>query len=298
MTGGALALAGCGAGRRRSEWRGILFGTEVAITAVTAGGAEIDWAPCEAEMLRLEKIFSLTDPDSPLARLNRDGRLDGPPEELREVTLRALELAERSGGVFDPTIQPYWAWLRERLATGGTPDEGERARLLALVDYRGLRVGDDGLRFERAGMGLTLNAMAQGFVTDRVTAMLEARGIAGCLVHIGEFAARGRDVDGKRWRVAVRAGGAGGRVMETVTLADEALAVSSGAGFRMSATGKWTHLLSPATGESPAARRTVAVTAPEAVVADGLATACSLMSAAAGRELVKEYPGAAVRFYD
>ena len=38
----------------------------------------------------------------------------------------------------------------------------------------------------RRGMGLTLNGIAQGYVTDRVVGILRAGGIASSLVDMGE----------------------------------------------------------------------------------------------------------------
>ena len=293
MAGGALAVTACGPKRFLSEWRGVLFGSEVGITVAGLSGREDpDWSGYEKEMRRLEGILSLHDPASELAQLNRDGTLESPSRELVDLARRALILANWSRGAFDPTIQPYWTWLQGRLQAGQEPAEAECREQLARVDFRKLRVEDDGIWFEAPGMGLTLNAMAQGYVTDRVTELLVADGVTDFLVNLGEFAARGRDGKGEPWRIPVRAGGADGKVIAEVVLEDEALAVSSGAGHRMSATGKWTHLLSPENGTSPEAARTVAVTAPEAVIADGLATACGLMAEAAGRKLVARYPGA------
>ncbi|MEJ6645943.1 MAG: FAD:protein FMN transferase, partial [Akkermansiaceae bacterium] len=51
-----------------------------------------------------------------------------------------------------------------------------------------------------------------------------------------------------------------------------ALAVSSGSGERLSATSVANHLIDPRTGESPPPKKVVAVEAPEAWLADGLAT--------------------------
>ena len=299
MAAAALAVPGCGRRSHLESWRGVLFGSEVGITILGVSSPKADglWNRCEEEMGRLARIFSLSDPDSPLVRLNRVGRLDEAPPELVEVTEEALVLAERSGGVFDPTIQPYWVWLQERLDGGEEPTEKERRERLALVDYREVRIDARRIWFEKVGMRMTLNAMAQGFVTDRVVELLEMEGVKNCLVNIGEFAARGRGADGKPWRVAVRAGGADGKVLDGISLEDEALAVSSGAGHRMTATGAWTHLLSPGNGESPEAGRTVAVVAPKAVTADGLATACGLVTEQAGRALLRGDAGAEVRYY-
>jgi thiamine biosynthesis lipoprotein len=275
----------------------MLFGSEVSMTLVGGADAGSLRPKLEAELSRLEAVFSLSDPASAIARLNREGKLEEAPAELLDVTRRALVLAERTGGAFDPTIQVYWAWLQEQLAAGEVPDEARRRELLESVNFRMLHVGDDTISFQVPGMGMTLNSMAQGFVTDAVVSLLEREGVRNCLVNLGEFAARGRDGRGNPWTVEVRSGGSEGRIVAEVTLDNEALAVSSGGGHRLTATGAWNHLLSSRDGRSPDARRTVVVTAPKAVTADGLATACGLLNEEEGRELVAGYPGAKVRYF-
>ena len=79
---GVPSLLGSGCQRREVEsvthWRGVLFNSDVdmALHALPASVAEALIRDCELEMQRLEKLFSLYLPDSPLSRLNRTGLLE------------------------------------------------------------------------------------------------------------------------------------------------------------------------------------------------------------------------------
>ena len=287
---GAASLLGNGCQRVVREevtrWRGVLFNSDVdmAVHAMPPAVAEPLIRNCELEMQRLEKLFSLYLPDSPLSRLNRTGRLDNPPPELVDLVRKALLVAERSGGAFDPTIQPYWTWLRETVETTGAIDPEAQAQFLEKVDFRQVRCGEEELSFGREGMALTLNGLSQGWITDRATKILRDGGAQHCLVNLGEFYGLGTQPSGKDWIVGLR-----GVEGEEIALRDRALAVSSGAGLYFGTGDRRNHIIDPRTGDCVEARKVVAVTAPEAWLADALSTACSVLEEEKARDLIAQW---------
>ncbi len=288
-TGAASLLGnGCQRGVREevTRWRGVLFNSDVdmAVHAMPPAVAEPLIRNCELEMQRLEKLFSLYLPDSPLSRLNRTGRLDNPPPELVDLVRKALLVAERSGGAFDPTIQPYWTWLRETVETTGAIDPEAQAQFLEKVDFRQVRCGEEELSFGREGMALTLNGLSQGWITDRATKILRDGGAQHCLVNLGEFYGLGTQPSGRDWIVGLR-----GVEGEEIALRDRALAVSSGAGLYFGTGDRRNHIIDPRTGDCVEARKVVAVTAPEAWLADALSTACSVLEEGKARDLIAQW---------
>lgn len=113
---------------------------------------------------------------------------------MAELLARAVAIAELTGGAFDPTVQPLWALYARHFGTAGADPAGPPAAALepalALVGHRHLRVSPDRIALARRGMALTLNGIAQGYITDRVAALLRAGGIAHTLVDLGEARAR------------------------------------------------------------------------------------------------------------
>ena len=296
-TGAASLLGnGCQRGAREevTRWRGVLFNSDVdmAVHAMPPAVAEPLIRNCELEMQRLEKLFSLYLPDSPLSRLNRTGRLDNPPPELVDLVRKALLVAERSGGAFDPTIQPYWTWLRETVETTGAIDPEAQAQFLEKVDFRQVRCGEEELSFGREGMALTLNGLSQGWITDRATKILRDGGAQHCLVNLGEFYGLGTQPSGRDWIVGLR-----GVEGEEIALRDRALAVSSGAGLYFGTGDRRNHIIDPRTGDCVEARKVVAVTAPEAWLADALSTACSVLEEEKARDLIAQWEGVELFIY-
>lgn len=287
----AAALSGCG--NRRSvevrKWRGVLFNAEVdlAIHDLPAREAEGLIAECVSEMQRLEQMFSLYLPDSVLCTLNREGRVAAPPAEFVELVAEALRIAGETKGAFDPTVQPYWRWLRETVEEGKAIEEREQARELAKVGYQMVRCRADEVQYDRAGMAMTLNGIAQGWITDRACALLRRAGAEHCLVNLGEFYAIGTQPSGRDWVVGIR--NAEG---QEVSLREKALAVSSGAGLYFGTGEGVNHLINPRTGGCAEDRRIVAVTAETACVADALSTACGVLGDEEAERLIRSWDGA------
>lgn len=260
-----------------SQWRGVALGAEASITlAHPEAGRIIDLA--RAEIARLEAVFSLYRRDSALARLNAAGRLEAPPLELLDCLALAGRVHAATDGAFDPTVQPLWALHAAHYATspeGPPPAAAAIAAARARTGWQRLRLDPGAIRLE-PGMALTLNGIAQGYIADRVAALLRGQGLERVLVNTGEFVALGGDPRGGPWQVRLRAGA--GLLPDAVPLDGGALASSAVTGTTFDSAGAAGHILDPRTGRpGPAHWRLVSVTAPSAALADALSTACCLM---------------------
>lgn len=266
----ALLPAAARAATPSHFWTGQAMGARASIR-IEHPEAEAIVARVMAEIDRLENILSLYRADSALSRLNREGHLAAPPFELIECLSLADAVHRASGGRFDPTIQPLWALWAEA-ATAGT-----RPAAQAVEAVLG-RTGWGKVRFDAAaitmqpGMALTLNGIGQGYVADRVAALLEAEGLSNILIDTGEFRALGSRPDGTDWPVQLEGG-------KGIGLRQRALATSSPLGTTFDQTGRDGHILDPVTGSPTAAPwQTLSISAPSAAIADALSTAACLIA--------------------
>ena len=280
------------AGATMVEWRGVALGANASIRLAhpDAGAARQLLRRCVAEIERLEKIFSLYLPDSEVCRLNAAGRLELPSLELVDLLSRAAAVSVESDGVFDVTVQPLW---QRHAAQGADFDD-----LLPLVDWRAVSVDADRIAFARRGMAITLNGIAQGYITDRVADLLRAEDMTSVLVDLGEIRALGGRPDGTPWRVGLADPVAAGRVAAQLDLRDMALATSGGYGTPLDPTGQRNHLIDPRSGCSAPARRSVSVMAPRATVADAASTALALLPETAAPRLLRGLGATAAYFQD
>jgi FAD:protein FMN transferase len=255
-------------------------------------------ARCAAEIRRLEAIFALYRADSELARLNRDGWLESPSLDLLIVLAHCQRLAALSGGAFDVTVQPLWDLYATHFFGGATapthgPEPQAIERALRLVDWQGLDVTTRRVKVARRGMGVTLNGIAQGYVTDRVTEILRDHGCDRVLADMGcsELRASGRRVDGRPWRVGLADPRQPETFAVTLDLSDRALCTSGGYGTKFEPSGRFHHLFDPATGESAHHYIAVSVFAASAMIADALSTALYTTPPERGSRLLEQFPG-------
>jgi len=277
---------------RTFDWEGIALGAHARLSLQhpDEDAAKSAIAACLEEVARLEAIYSLHRTDSVLGRLNACGRLDDAPADLRLLLAEALMLAERSHGAFDPTVQPLWALYARHFSDPGAAPEGPPRdaieKAAALVGWRKVEIEGAAIRLRKPGMALTLNGIAQGYITDRVGDLLRARGFRHVLVNMGEQRALGRKWDGEAWRVGIADPAAPNTPLLEMPLTNGAVATSGGYGYRFDPAGRFTHILEPGTG-APARRwASVTVLAERATTADGLSTALSVVAAERARALL------------
>ena len=280
------------AGQPTSHWRGVALGAGASMQLAGVGPDEAApvFSAVEAELRRLESIFSLHKRGSAIDRLNREGRLDHPPAELLEVLALAGRLNEATDGAFDPTIQPIWQLQATSAVSGHPPGAEALSEALKRTGWRNLRMDTEQVAFGRPDMALTLNGIAQGYITDRIASLLRARGLRNVLIDMGEIAASGARSDGAAWVAGVAR--PDGRVIRKVQLRDRALATSSPSGTLLDPQGKVGHILHPATGLPATRRGVVSVSASHAALADGLSTACCLLTREEAATAVAAFPDA------
>ncbi len=277
---GALAgpiAASSPTGDSLHRWRGTALGAAASITIAHDDAARLA-ARAQAEVARLEAIFSLYRADSALSRLNVAGRLAAPPLELVELLSACDALHGITGGAFDPTVQPLWALYAERFAAGAAPAEREIDETLGRTGWRHVVISPREVAFTAAGMALTLNGIAQGYIADKVAALLRRAGVSNVLVDMGEIVALGRQPDDLPWRIAIADPSDPTRVHKYRHLSGRAIATSAPLGTVYDTAGTVGHILDPRTGRPGGRWRQVSVTAPAATRADGLSTAFCLMA--------------------
>lgn len=278
ISAAAVAASSLGAATRAStaHWQGAALGVHARITLrhMDCSEAAPLFQEIEGELLRLEGIFSLYRRDSALSRLNARGSLAAPPPELLEVLGLARAIHAETDGLFDPSVQPLFDCYARASLHSGPPDSDAVAEALGRVDFASVRFDTSGIALSRPGMALTLNGIAQGYVTDRIAALLRSRGLHDVLVDIGEIVAAGRGPSGSGWRVRIANGG------PVLTIADCAIATSMPGGTVIDPEAQIGHILHPSKGWVEPLHGQVTVLADTAALADGYSTAAGLMSPA------------------
>ena len=298
----AVRLGSAEAAPMLHRWSGVALGAEAQLqichSDATAAAALVDLSLMEIR--RLEKIFSLYDESSALRRLNRDGVLASPPQELVYLLNECETLSRATGGVFDATVQPLWDLYARHFSTDdadptGPPAEAIRAAV-ALVGHAGVRVAPHEIRLAHPGMAITLNGIAQGYITDCVADLLRAHGIGHTLVEIDETRALDGHPSGRPWTVGIKDPRYEGGILKTLPLDNQAIGTSGGYGTQFDVAGHFNHLFDPATGACADRYLSVTVMASTATRADALSTAFSLIPVEQCASVLKTMGGTAAWF--
>jgi thiamine biosynthesis lipoprotein len=212
-----------------------------------------------------------------------------------EVVTLALEVAEASGGAFDPTIGPLvdlWGFGPIEKADQ-PPSASEIESALAMVGWEAIEVDHAASKLRKSGpRELDLSAIAKGYAVDQVASMLQHRGVEDFLVEIGgEMRFAGTKPDDKPWRVAIETPDSEQRsAYEILEVSEGAMATSGDyRNFFVHDGERYSHTLDPDTG-SPIRHDLVSVTVmgDRSVLTDAYATAFLVMGAEQAMSLATE----------
>jgi thiamine biosynthesis lipoprotein len=239
----------------------------------------------------LEAVFSLQRPDSQISVLNLKGSLERPDPDLVSLLNLSRDINRVSHGAFDPSIQPLWLLFAETygsLSNSRAPTAAEISARRTKVDWRKVSWSDTQVRFAEPGMALTMNGIAQGLITDRVTELLRARGLRHALVNLGEYRALGEHPELRPWEIGIQDPRHADGIIATMPLVNQAIATSGGYGSRLGNSGV-SHLIDARTATSATKYLSVSVRHASAAVADGLSTAFSFLEEAEIRQVAAEF---------
>ena len=110
----ALTLLLCGCAQKQATTEIFAMDTVMQLTAY-GSGAERALGVAEGELARLDAELSAQRTSSEIAKLNAGGACEN--KEVLRVLARALEIAERTDGAYDPTVYPLmqlWGFGTER----------------------------------------------------------------------------------------------------------------------------------------------------------------------------------------
>jgi len=239
----------------------------------------------------LDKIFSTYRDDSEISLVNRQAGHHPVKisDELFQVLLAAEKYSRLSDGAFDITVTPLIDLWRQAEKNARLPDEQEIEQAKAKVGYQKVILSatpEKTVSFSAEQVQLNLDAIAKGYIVDRVLAVLHQPGISAGLVDIGgEIAGFGQDQPGRDWLVGIQdpfSRENDNPLSEVprwkIRLTNCAIATSGNyRRFHTIAGERFGHIIDPRTGRPADLLPSVTIIASDTTAADALATAASVM---------------------
>ena len=216
----------------------------------------------------------------------------GTPVRISPLLFGLLEeawsQAEKTGGLFDPTIGPLTRLWRESRRRKILPDAATLARAKAAVGWRKLVLDPAGstATFTVPDMRLDLGGIAKGQAADRMLAVLEKSGVPRSSVTAGGDVRMGDPPPGKEgWNIGVRNRDVDHNAAELL-LRNKAVSTSGDLRQFIEIGGvRYSHIVDPSTGLGLTRPVAATVIAASAAISDALATACCVADREAGRKL-------------
>jgi len=246
-------------------------------------------------LLHFDSSLSTYDSTSIISEINRNVPEVKTDSLFRTVFRESRRVYQISGGAFDITLAPVidaWGF------GPGQAQDPDSAMIDSLLRYVGMDkvslVGDE-IHKTDPHVQLNVNAIAQGYSVDVVSAYLEDLGCTNYMVEIGgEIRTHGVNEEGNFWRIGVDRPEFGNMIpgeqlQVIINMHDRSLATSGNYRKFYEKDGvRITHSIDPVTGYPKASNLlSVTILADECITADAYATACMVMGLEKGKEFVE-----------
>ena len=286
----AVLAGGCQNAKEGSEETGevtagfFAMDTYMTLKAYDAGKEDLQELQDETE--RLEKLLSVTDPDSDIYRLDQEKEAEV-SEETADILKKALEYCEKSRGSFDISVYPL---VREWGFTTGdyhVPEPETIRELLSFVDYTGVEIRENSIAL-KDGMEIDLGGITKGYLGDQMVRILKDRGVGSAILDLGgNIVTLGTKPGNVLWKVGIR-NPKGEEYLGYLEVSDCSVVTSGGYEryFEDEDGNLWWHILDPADGY-PARNGLISVTVigENGAYCDAMSTALFVM----GKEKAMEF---------
>ena len=167
------------------------------------------------------------------------------------------------------------------------PNAAEITAALAGTGLGDLRLAGQVVTKDDPRLAVDLGGIAKGYAVDRAIAVLQAAGVRHASVNAGGDIRLLGDRGDRPWRIGIQHPRKSDAILATLDLADTAVVTSGDYERFFERDGvRYHHLFDPATGQPARRCQSVTVVAPEAMLADALATAVFVLGPGPGLKLL------------
>ena len=269
------SLCGCNSNTPKAQAEIFALDTVIEITAYGEKAQEAITA-AKSEIYALEKLFSVTDTDSDIYRINSaQGNSVKVSNEVYTLIENSLEYNTLTEGNFDITlynVTKLWGFTTDNKRV---PDNQEITEALKSTGSDKVTFHDNNVISVSEGTALDLGAVAKGYIGDRVAQVLKNSGAEYGIISLGgNIRTFGVKPNNEKWRTGIRHPDRNDYFVIVNT--DEVSVITSGAYQRnFTVDGKtYHHIIDPKTGyPSDSDAQSVSIIGTDGALCDALSTA-------------------------
>jgi len=249
------------------------------------------------EVKRIENLISDWIPTTQISEVNRNAGLKPVKvdAEVFELVTRANKISKLTNGAFDisyASMDKIWKFDGSMKAMP-TPEAIKKS--VEKIGYQNIILNevDNSIFLKLDGMKLGLGGIGQGYIADKVKAVLQSKGCVSGIVNVsGDINTWGKQIDGKLWTVGIINPMNKNKVFATFPLEDSAVETSGSYEKFVIFNGiRYSHIIDPRTGYPATGIVSVSVFAKQTEIADALATGIFVLGVDVGLDLVNQLKG-------
>lgn len=207
------------------------------------------------EIQRLEELMSLQIKDSEINRVNSEAGIKpvAVSADTFHVVKTAYEYAQKTAGLFDPSIGPLVNLWGIGTKNAEIPKKEEIKKAMQLVNYKNILLDEKKMTIflSKPGMILDVGGIAKGYAADKAVEIFQHHNVSSAYVSIGgNVVVHGRKPDKSLWKIGIQdPRSERGQMMGIVSVADLAVVTSGDYERFFIRDGlRYHHILNPQTG--------------------------------------------------
>jgi thiamine biosynthesis lipoprotein len=281
--------------KRKLSMLGSPFEITVVAKDTIQGNYFIDKAV--AEVKRIENLISDWIPTTQISEVNKNAGINPVKvdDEVFQLVTRANKISKLTNGAFDISYASMDKIWKFDGSMKDMPTKEAIKNSVEKIGYEKIIMNDSAktIFLEQKGMKLGLGGIGQGYIADKVKALLKNEGCQSGIVNVsGDINTWGKQIDGKPWTIGIINPMNKNKVFATFPLEDSAVETSgSYEKFVMFNGVRYSHIIDPRTGYPATGIVSVSVFAKQTEIADALATGIFVLGIDVGLDLVNQLKG-------
>ncbi|KAA9357752.1 FAD:protein FMN transferase [Larkinella humicola] len=266
---------------------------------------DADWAnacidAAIAEISRIERLLTTFDEGSQTNQINAGAGIRAVPvdPEVFALIQRSLRLSALTQGAFDIT----YGSIDKRLWNFDTtmtalPDPKTARQMVRLINYRNVVLDEKNTTvfLKERGMRIGFGGIGKGYAAEQAKRLLQSLGVGSGIVNAaGDLTTWGLQPNGEPWTIGIADPDAArnataGRAFSYLSISNMAIATSGTyEKYAMIGNRRYSHTIDPKTGYPVSGIKSVTIIAPNAELADALATPVMVMGVRVGLDLINQ----------
>jgi thiamine biosynthesis lipoprotein len=275
-----------------------LMGSDFEITVVASSQQEGDMYIVMAieEIKRIEALISSWDANSETSKVNKNAGIEPVKisEELFLLIKRAKQISTLTDGAFDITYASMDRIWKFDGSMSEMPSKDAITNSVSKVGYKNIVLNEINKTafLKNKGMKIGFGAIGKGYAADQAKKLLISKGVSGGIINAsGDMNTWGKQANGNTWQVAITNPLNKNKAFAMLPIKDAVVTSGNYEKYVTFNNIRYSHIIDPRSGYPATGIISVTVFAPQAELADALATSVFVMGVQTGLDRMNQLRG-------